>query len=124
MPHIKRTAKEPPITAHPALWYAMGVVEVLFNGNIARKPVFTSFNDGKHRKGSLHYQDRAFDFGMNKGRTNNASESMRLQLITELRAWLEPLGFDVVYESPGTQNCHGHVEYDPELGDKFWTVVD
>jgi len=65
-------------------------------------PVITSANDAKHMLGSLHYQDRGWDF-----RTFTLPRSTTDLIVKELKELLGP-DFDVVLEKD-----HLHIEYDP-----------
>ncbi len=70
--------------------------------------VITSANDGKHMNGSLHYVDKALDL-----RAHHIPLSQAQEIQKELQIKLGN-DYDVLLESPGTENCHLHVEYDPE----------
>ena len=68
----------------------------------------TSANDGRHKKGSLHYKNRAYDI-----RIKNIVGILEFPLVA--RTWAERMqvalgdDYDVVLEED-----HIHVEYDPE----------
>jgi len=64
--------------------------------------VITSGNDATHKKGSLHYKDRALDF-----RTRTIPQERVAGLVKEIKIFLGPQ-YDVVLEKD-----HLHVEYDP-----------
>lgn len=69
--------------------------------------VITSCNDSKHSERSLHYKGRAFDF-----RTKHYKFDKQA-LMQEIRAALGD-EFDVLLESLGLEQEHGHVEWDPQ----------
>jgi len=68
----------------------------------------TSANDGQHKVGSLHYQDKAWDF-----RTHHLLPQDKKEIVKALKKRLEPQ-FDVLFEYEGTENEHVHIEYDPK----------
>lgn len=69
----------------------------------------TSGNDGKHMVNSLHYRGMAYDF-----RTKDIpTEALKDLIYNALQEVLEPLGFDIVFESRGGDQEHIHLEYDP-----------
>ena len=73
--------------------------------------VITSANDGRHKKGSLHYENRAIDIrttGGGPGAVGKLTAGQVRDLIAWLEQWLGP-DFDVVLEAD-----HLHVEYDPK----------
>jgi hypothetical protein len=73
------------------------------------QPVITSGNDGRHSRGSLHYDNRALDF-----RGNNITDAQGRALANEVRRMLGT-GYDVIFETfPGNPaNDHLHIEFDP-----------
>lgn len=72
-------------------------------------PVITSGNDSRHKRGSLHYADRALDF-----RGNNINVVQGRELQNAVRQSLGS-GYDVEFEVfPNSTNNHLHVEYDPD----------
>jgi len=72
--------------------------------------VITSANDGKHRKDSLHYKDRAIDIrAVDKyKRIGSMDEEEALAVRALLQNYLGS-SYDVVYEYD-----HIHIEYDPK----------
>ena len=70
--------------------------------------LITSANDGKHKNGSLHYQDLAIDIRIKH--LPNQIEKQRV--LEELRVDAGP-DYDILLECAGTLNEHIHLEYDP-----------
>jgi hypothetical protein len=70
--------------------------------------IITAITNGVHKENSLHYIGRAVDF-----RTKHAAGIMK-GMAARIEAMLHPLGFDVLFESQGTENEHLHVEWDPK----------
>ncbi len=71
-------------------------------------PVITSGNDSGHKRGSLHYVDRALDF---RGNNISIADGQRLQ--AEVNRILGS-GYDVIFETfSNRSNNHLHVEFDP-----------
>ena len=69
----------------------------------------TAVRDGKHTANSLHYKGLACDL-----RTKDLpDETTKDNIFDQLRVLLNPLGFDVVFESRGLDNEHFHLEFDP-----------
>lgn len=91
----------------PQMVLALEVVQEAFK-SYGLDTVVTSANDGTHKTNSFHYQGRAFDF-----RTKH-SGNLGKGIAGAIRERLGPIGFDVVYEDPGGENEHIHVEYDPK----------
>lgn len=85
---------------------ALQVVEETY-GKHGLDTIVTSGNDSQHMEGSLHYKGAALDF-----RTTHAA-GIGKGLVAGIAQILHPLGFDVLFENPGTPNEHCHVEYDP-----------
>jgi LysM repeat protein len=72
-------------------------------------PVITSGNDSRHKRGSLHYADRALDF-----RGNNITVAQGRALRDAVRTSLGGR-YDVEFEVfVNATNNHLHVEYDPD----------
>lgn len=67
----------------------------------------TSWNDGTHSTGSLHYKDAAFDC-----RTKDLPDLATKQKIRDDIVAILPPGFDVLLEYIGTENEHIHIEAD------------
>lgn len=100
------------------IWYAIGVAQEVFAG-FGATLVVTSLTDGKHNCGSLHPDGKAVDF-----RVKNLEEVERLKAFDQIKAKLEPLGFDVCWEggvgaTPATTGAHIHAEFQPKQGEAF-----
>lgn len=87
----------------PLIVYASNLHFKLFN---SKKMVITSVTDGKHMKGSKHYQGLAFDVRINDKSKDNIYLFCN-SLATDIN--LIRNGFDVVLEKD-----HIHIEYDPK----------
>lgn len=76
----------------------------------APTPVITSGRDGRHRRGSLHYQNQAIDI-----RGNNLTPDQRSTLTDGLRQTLGD-DYDVIFETfpDAPRNDHMHIEYQPK----------
>ena len=100
---------KPEVRFHPvlAMAYAMRIVETVYAEFGVSDVWINSANDSKHKLGSLHYQDRALDFG-----TKNIPASARPAVHQRIKGLLAPM-FDVLWENPGGPNDHFHVEHDP-----------
>lgn len=64
----------------------------------------TSVFDGKHKKGSKHYEGLAFDC-----RTYNLTDKQLQDIYRNLKLGLSGCGYDIVVEKD-----HIHIEYDPK----------
>ncbi len=71
--------------------------------------VITAANDGKHKVGSLHYQDDALDVRSKNLPTEQAKHDLHARLMHELGG-----DYDVLLESPGQPQEHFHIEYQPK----------
>lgn len=91
------------------VWFALGMAEAISRNAGVGEITVTSLRDGKHSPKSLHYKGLAADI-----RTRHMSLEERKDVFTQLRTWLDPLGFDTVLESD-----HIHTEYDPKPGEVF-----
>jgi hypothetical protein len=69
--------------------------------------LITAGRDGRHKVVSKHYSDEALDF-----RTKHLDQVTRRALIAVLQRRLGK-AYQVLLESPGLVNEHGHAEYDP-----------
>lgn len=69
--------------------------------------VVTSANDSNHGTGSLHYKDCALDFRSK----HVTSMSEKQNILTEIKQRLTS-DYDVLFENPGTESEHYHLEYD------------
>lgn len=63
--------------------------------------------DGVHKKGSKHYTGDALDF-----RTKQLEPTQKTDYIEMVKQLLGP-DYDVILEAVGTDNEHGHAEFDP-----------
>ena len=99
------------LTLHPAIEYAMGVVNRVWFAETSTHPVLTGLQEEGHSKGSLHYgilddiRCRAFDVRIHQ-LTARQEWGINLSLEKRLAAGLE---FDIVWES-----THLHIEFDPK----------
>lgn len=91
----------------PQMLLALQVVEEEFS-KMGLDTVVTSCNDGTHSEFSKHYSGAAFDF-----RTKH-SGGLGKGLAASIRLRLAHIGFDVLFEYPGQDNEHIHVEFDPK----------
>lgn len=98
------------ISPHPAILFALEVVNLWWRARLKRAPVVTSGRDGEHSEGSLHYgipgdfRERAFDIRI---KDLNAVEAKQAQAALDIL--LGPC-FDVVLEAD-----HIHIEYQPKI---------
>ena len=70
----------------------------------------TSAQDGKHMKGSKHYEGLAIDLRSKE----LPSKIERHRVLLDLTEGAGP-DYDVVLEGDGTRNAHFHIEWDPEV---------
>ena len=77
-------------------------------------PIVTSTNDGRHKLGSLHYRDAAFDL---RGRILATAQDQTLlwKALREAVDAAHPGEYDVLIEDPGGSNAHIHCELSPVL---------
>lgn len=93
----------------PELLFGLWVADRVWGSRFHRPPfVITSISDGEHRVGSRHYAGQAADI-----RSHDLTTDGKTEVLADLRAALEPLGFDVLLEDIGLPNEHFHIEYDP-----------
>jgi hypothetical protein len=90
---------------------AMTVVErVCLNRlGLGYEPTITSADDRVHGPRSKHPSGNAIDV-----RTKDILREDLWIIIAKIKARLEPLGFDVVFEAEGQPQEHIHIEYDPK----------
>lgn len=69
----------------------------------------TAALDGKHMKGSLHYEGRAIDIRSK----HIPSQAAKHNALEALKAKLGP-DFDCILENEGLEQEHFHIEYDPK----------
>lgn len=82
-------------------------VDAIYSG-LGYNVVITSANDGVHNPGSLHYANLALDF-----RIKHLPKTLWIK-VAEMLAHALGAGYDVLLESPETENAHIHLEWDPE----------
>lgn len=71
--------------------------------------IWTSVNDSKHGKNSLHPEGLAIDY-----RSKHIDiPSLKRKILKECQEALGP-NFDFILEGLGTDNEHYHLEYDPD----------
>lgn len=91
------------------MFFACGVVEAAFS-RTSYKAVVTCGRDSHDNKPlSLHHKGLALDY-----RIKQVPIEMRKDLVERINGILNPLGFDVLHESIGTENEHIHIEWDPK----------
>ena len=86
----------------PELVLSAIIINQVYRDN-ASDPMITSGVDGKHSRGSLHYQGSALDF-----RTHDLLPSVQKKILDEIKQRLGD-DFDVVLEKD-----HLHVEWQPK----------
>jgi hypothetical protein len=94
---------------HPQMYYALGVVRVVWLVWGRGEPVITCTTGGEHCQRSLHPNGRAVDI-----RTRDLSAEMAVAMAYRCKNLLAYLGFDVVLELD-----HLHIEYDPQPSERF-----
>jgi len=104
----------------PEMFYALGVASCLKHRMYGINTIVTALLDGKHNPGSLHPLGRAADL-----RAKDLKDSQAISWFDAVRAQLEPMGFDCVWEggtgaTPATTGSHLHIEFDPKEGERFW----
>jgi hypothetical protein len=98
------------------IWFGLGVAAAVY-ANYGHDCTVTSLTDGQHNPGSLHAQGKAADL-----RTRDLEEGIAQNVFNEMKALLDPHGFDVVWEggvgaTPATTGAHIHIEFDPKRGE-------
>lgn len=106
-----------PRNVHPAVWVAVGLAYCRHRVISGADMVVTSMNDGEHMKGSLHYASSSPD-GLCRAadlRTLDLVKSNRELWAKQVKAALDPLGFDIVLHdgSDGVVE-HLHMEFQPK----------
>ena len=91
---------------HPEVFRALADVARCYEAVGARQLIVTSINDAQHRRGSLHYQGRAFDC-----RTKDLpfGSAGKRNLRDDIARYLGT-GWDVILEDQGGPNEHLHLE--------------
>lgn len=90
---------------HPAILLALHRADHIFS-TFGLDVWITSINDASHMTGSKHYLGRAVDL-----RTHHmATEADRVSVAAQLKSALGSQ-FTVIYEFPGLQNSHLHIQY-------------
>ena len=95
---------------HPEMASVIRAVAAAARSLDLPQPVITSGNDSRHKRGSLHYADRALDF-----RGNRITNEQGIAWQNAVRATLGNR-FDVEFEifPKNPSNDHLHCEYDPD----------
>lgn len=106
----------------PEMFYALGVAACLKKRMYGLNCVITSLLDGVHNPGSLHPKGFAADL-----RAHDLKASEAISWFAAIKAQLEPMGFDIVWEggvgaTPATTGSHVHCEFDPK-GRQFWHMA-
>lgn len=105
----------------PEMYFALGVASALKLKMFGINCVVTSLLDGEHNPGSLHPKGLAADL-----RTLGLTIEERQAWFDAVKAELEPVGYDVVWEggigaTPMTTGAHIHIEFDPKER-QFWHI--
>jgi hypothetical protein len=100
-------------TVSPEMVYAIGIAGQAY-AKYKYDCILTSLLDGKHNCGSLHPEGKAADI-----RSKNMPVNVAMHVFEELKTFLSPIGFDVVWEgakgaTPATTAMHIHIEFDPK----------
>lgn len=98
----------------PQMILVIQVVNEIYKSHGIHETWITSCDDSQHGPTTLHGKGRALDF-----RIHNVPEPLRAPIVSKLKACLNDKTnggkeFEVYWESPGTENEHLHVEYDPK----------
>lgn len=89
------------------IWAAVWVVADVADGlEPGIEIVVTAGRDGRHKTGSLHYKGRAVDI-----RTWNLKNPAKVRDLVAFRLGKD---YDVLFENPGQEDQHLHVEWDPK----------
>ena len=103
---LKKTVKIDGL--QPQMMVAIGWVAAAYIQFANQPVVLTSALDSHDdRPKSLHLKGLACDF-----RTRHITQEQAKHIVSFLRVWLDPLGFDTVLEYD-----HIHTEYDPKPGE-------
>lgn len=103
-----------PSGAHPAMIYALDVVDRVWRRHTNLHARVTGLAEEGHSERSLHYglvgdaRCRAFDID-----ASDLTEAQRKAIDAEVRTRLSDLEFDFVWERLETEEAHLHVEFDP-----------
>lgn len=103
------------------MYFALGIAASLKHRMFANAGcVVTSLLDGVHNAGSLHPKGLAADL-----RSHDLSDVQAIAWFEAIKAQLEPVGFDVVWEggvgaTPATTGAHVHIEFQLKPGESFW----
>lgn len=73
--------------------------------------VITSANDGTHMTGSLHYKNLAIDVRSH----DLGSLDQKHEVLQKMKSVCGP-DYDILFENPGEDNEHFHLEFDPYHG--------
>lgn len=92
----------------PQIYILFPLLDSVFDA-YNRSCVITSAADGRHMKGSKHYQGLALDLRSQ----HLINEKMKLDLLEKIRGGLGEK-YDVILEHLGNPNEHYHLEYDPK----------
>lgn len=95
----------------PPIWYACGIVEMIYRANNLQFVVTSMTDSHDDRPKSLHLKGLAVDI-----RTRDIPPGLLDQVFKSVQAVLNPKGFDVAPEGD-----HLHVEYDPKPNEDWMT---
>ena len=90
----------------PAIWYALGVADIIHKEMFGEALTITSMRDGIHTEKSLHYTGLAVD--LRKWDINATQAEL---YFNRVKSALFPLGYDVLNERD-----HFHIEYNKTEG--------
>ena len=105
-----------PAGAHPAIIYAMDVVDRIIRRRTGRQMRVTGLSEEGHSEGSRHYgiigdpRCYAFDFDADDA---TMTAAQRVQIEGDIIKRLSVEDFDFLWEALGTPSAHGHLEFDP-----------
>lgn len=96
----------------PAIWYALGVADIIHKEMFGEPVTITSMRDSVHMEKSLHYSGLAAD--LRKWDINQGQAEL---YFNRLKTALFPLGYDVINERD-----HFHIEYGRKEGRQLLTL--
>ena len=112
---LKKTVSQQDVS--PAIWYAIGFTEAVFAKRGLNLVVTCLRDSHETRPTSLHNVGMAFDC-----RTRNIPDSVLKLACSEIKMFLDPLGYDLVLHLP-PEVPHLHIEYQPKAGEDWQKEV-